>query len=442
MNDSLILIISVFTSLILGFFLGQLITGLKKKSEAARLQERLQLKEQQLTDFNKEKIELLKTQEQLQDDKEFFQSELTSRNVAFENLEHRISEKSAELEKLQEQFTKDFEIVANKILDEKSSKFTLQNKENLDTILKPLQEKINSFEKKVDDTNKESLGRHSELRQQIKGLAELNLQMSKDADNLTKALKGDTKMQGNWGELILTRVLEKSGLEKGREYTVQDSHTDENGKRFQTDVLIHLPDGKLMIIDSKVSLTAFERYVSETEDSLKSSFLKQHILSVKNHINTLSAKNYQALLEESPDTVFMFIPIEPAFAIASANAPQLYEEAFTKNVIIVTPSTLLAALKLVENLWQNDRQRRNAIEIATQAGRLYDSFTLLTEELLKVGTQLGTVQNTYERTMTKLTGKGNLINRVERLKKLGANASKNLDQKLLNSAAEDDRIDG
>ncbi|RXG15648.1 DNA recombination protein RmuC [Leeuwenhoekiella aestuarii] len=441
MNDSLILIISIIVCLGIGFFLGQLITGLKRKSETARLHERLQLKEQQLEGFEKEKADLLKKQEQLQDDKEFFQNELTSRNVAFENLEHRISEKSAELEKLQEKFTKDFEIVANKILEEKSSKFTFQNKENLNLILKPLQEKINSFEKKVEDTNKESLGRHSELRQQIKGLAELNLQMSKDAENLTNALKGDTKMQGNWGELILTRVLEKSGLEKDREYTLQDSHTDETGKRFQTDVLIHLPDGKKMIVDSKVSLTAFERYVSETEDNLKNTFLKQHILSVKNHISTLSSKNYQALLEESPDTIFMFIPIEPAFAIASAHAPQLYEEAFSKNVIIVTPSTLLAALKLVENLWQNDRQKKNAIEIATQAGRLYDSFTLLTDELIKVGTQLGTVQNTYDRTMTKLTGKGNLINRVERLKKLGAKTSKDIDQKLLNSATEDDSIE-
>ena len=245
-------------------------------------------------------------------------------------------------------------------------------------------------------------------------------------------------MQGNWGELILTRILEKSGLEKNREYTIQDSHLDEQGKRLQTDVLIHLPDGKKMIIDSKVSLTAFERYVSETEETQKAVYLKQHIASVKQHVATLSAKNYQLLLEESPDTVFMFIPIEPAFALASAHHPQLYEEAFNKNVIIVTPSTLLAALRLVENLWQNDRQKKNAIEIATHAGRLYDSFTLLTEELTKIGLQLDTVRNTYDRSMVKLTGKGNLINRVEKLKKLGAITSKQLDQKLLKSAEEDD----
>ncbi|RXG23787.1 DNA recombination protein RmuC [Leeuwenhoekiella aequorea] len=434
MNESLLFLGIGLGCLLLGSVLGYFIARLKNKSETGMLSERLNLKSEQLSKSeNKLKEQNLKS-EHLQQKKEFLQNELTSTTVAYENLEQRIEEKTAELEQLQQKFTKDFEIVASKILDEKSSKFTLQNKENLDLILKPLHERINSFEKKVEDTNKESLGRHSELRQQIKGLADLNLQMSKDADNLTKALKGDSKIQGNWGELILTRVLEKSGLELGREYTIQDSHLTPEGKRLQTDVLIHLPDGKKMIIDSKVSLTAFERFVSEEDSTLKSSYLKQHIISIKKHIETLSTKNYYTLLEESPDTVFMFIPIEPAFAIASANEPQLYEDAFTKNVIIVTPSTLLAALKLVENLWQNDRQKRNAIEIATQAGKLYDAFTLLTDELVKIGNQLGTVSTTYERTMTKLTGRGNLITRVEKLRSLGAKATKQLDSNLIRRA--------
>ncbi|MEZ7495397.1 DNA recombination protein RmuC [Leeuwenhoekiella aequorea] len=434
MNESLLFLGIGLGCLLLGSVLGYFIARLKNKSETGMLTERLNLKSEQLFQSeNKLKEQNLKN-EHLQQKKEFLQNELTSTTVAYENLEQRIEEKTAELEQLQQKFTKDFEIVASKILDEKSSKFTLQNKENLDLILKPLHERINSFEKKVEDTNKESLGRHSELRQQIKGLADLNLQMSKDADNLTKALKGDSKIQGNWGELILTRVLEKSGLEYGREYTIQDSHLTPEGKRLQTDVLIHLPDGKKMIIDSKVSLTAFERFVSEEDSALKSSYLKQHIISIKKHIETLSRKNYYTLLEESPDTVFMFIPIEPAFAIASANEPQLYEDAFTKNVIIVTPSTLLAALKLVENLWQNDRQKRNAIEIATQAGKLYDAFTLLTDELIKIGNQLGTVSATYERTMTKLTGRGNLITRVEKLRSLGAKATKQLDSNLVKRA--------
>jgi len=434
MNESLLFLGIGLGCLLLGSVLGYFIARLKNKSETGMLSERLNLKSEQLSQSENKLKEQNHKSEHLQQKKEFLQNELTSTTVAYENLEQRIEEKTAELEQLQQKFTKDFEIVASKILDEKSSKFTLQNKENLDLILKPLHERINSFEKKVEDTNKESLGRHSELRQQIKGLADLNLQMSKDADNLTKALKGDSKIQGNWGELILTRVLEKSGLELGREYTIQDSHLTPEGKRLQTDVLIHLPDGKKMIIDSKVSLTAFERFVSEEDSTLKSSYLKQHIVSIKKHIETLSTKNYYTLLEESPDTVFMFIPIEPAFAIASANEPQLYEDAFTKNVIIVTPSTLLAALKLVENLWQNDRQKRNAIEIATQAGKLYDAFTLLTDELVKIGNQLGTVSTTYERTMTKLTGRGNLITRVEKLRSLGAKATKQLDSNLVRRA--------
>ncbi|PHS01554.1 MAG: DNA recombination protein RmuC [Leeuwenhoekiella sp.] len=437
MDQTLLLILALLAGLLTGAVIAYLITSLRKNARYAQVSERLSNAEMQRGQLLKQEAALQQKIDQLQEDKEFYQNELTARNTAFEHLEERIREKTGELEQLQEKFTKDFELVANKLLDEKSSKFTLQNKENLDTILKPLQEKINSFEKKVEETNKESLGRHSELREQIKGLAALNLQMSKDADNLTKALKGDAKMQGNWGELILTRILEKSGLENGREYSLQDAHTDENGKRLVTDVLIHLPDGKKMIIDSKVSLVAFERYVSETDEALRATYLKQHIQSVKNHINTLASKKYEQLVAQSPDTVFLFVPIEPAFALASAHEPRLYEEAFTKNVIIVTPSTLLAALKLVENLWQNDRQKRNAIEIATQAGRLYDSFTLLTEELAKIGSQLGTVQNTWERTMTKLTGKGNLVNRVEKLRKLGAKTGKQLDQKLLNSASDD-----
>lgn len=437
MDQLLPILIALLAGLLVGAVIAYLLTSLRKNARYAQTAERLSNAETQREQLLKQEATLNQKIEQLQEDKEFYQNELTARNTAFEHLEERIREKTGELEQLQEKFTKDFELVANRLLDEKSSKFTLQNKENLDTILKPLQEKINSFEKKVEDTNKESLGRHSELREQIRGLAALNLQMSKDADNLTKALKGDTKMQGNWGELILTRILEKSGLEKDREYTLQDTHTNEDGKRLVTDVLIHLPDGKKMIIDSKVSLVAFERYVSETDESLKAGYLKQHILSVKNHINTLASKKYEQVVNQSPDTVFLFVPIEPAFALASAQEPRLYEEAFTKNVIIVTPSTLLAALKLVENLWQNDRQKRNAIEISTQAGRLYDSFTLLTEELTKIGSQLGTVQNSWERTMTKLTGKGNLINRVEKLKKLGASTGKQIDQKLLDTAQDD-----
>lgn len=438
MNEVIIAIISILIGGGIGTYLGITISKLKSKGDISTLEERQNLLQQNILDLKETIQRIEEDRESIRAEKDHLNSELTRKQTEFENLQQKNQEQKQEVEKLQEKFTKEFENLANKILDEKSSKFTKQNKEHLEVLLNPLQEKIKGFEKRVEDTNKESIGRHSELKEQIKTLAELNQQMSKDADNLTKALKGDSKMQGNWGELILTRILEKSGLEKDREYTVQDSHSTEDGKRLQTDVLIHLPDGKKMIIDSKVSLVHFERFVSEEDEEQKQVHLKQHIASIKRHVEQLSAKNYQYLIEESPDTVFMFIPIEPAFAIASAHEPNLYEQAFDRQVIIVTPATLLAALRLVDNLWQNDRQRQNALEIATEAGNLYDSFTNLTDELIKVGKQIGTVQTSYEGAMKKLTGRGNLIKRVEKLKKLGAKASKNLNENLLKRAEEDD----
>ena len=277
------------------------------------------------------------------------------------------------------------------------------------------------------------------LRQQIIGLKELNEQMSKEATNLTKALKGDSKLQGNWGELVLERVLEKSGLEKDREYFVQNSFTNQDGKRVLPDVVLHLPDNKKMIIDSKVSLVAYERFVSEEDEDKRPSFLKEHINSLKKHIDQLSAKNYQDIYEiESPDFVLLFIPIEPAFAIALNQENNLYNWAFEKNIVIVTPTTLLATLRTIDSMWNNEKQQQNALEIATQAGRLYDQFVNLTEDLLKVGNQLNTVKGSYDSTMVKLTGKGNLISRVEKLKKLGSKASKHLNEKLLKKADEND----
>lgn len=438
MNETLLYIIIAIVAISIGFLLGNYIQNLKTKSSQSKLEEenrQLDLLKVRLENRN---LTLENEREELRKEKEGLGNQIVRYQADLENLQAKNNEQKEEVEKLQEKFTKEFENLANKILDEKSEKFTKSNKENIENILNPLKEKIKTFEDKVDKTHKDNIDYHSALRQQIIGLKELNNQMSKEANNLTRALKGDSKTQGNWGELILTRVLEKSGLIEGREYTLQDSVKSEDGQRFQTDVLIHLPDGKKMIIDSKVSIRAFERFVSEEDETLKEQYLKQHINAIKNHIDTLSNKNYQGLLDESPDTIFMFIPIEPAFAIASSSVPNLYEDAFVKQVIIVTPSTLLAALRLVDNLWKNDRQKNNALEIAKLAGSLYDSFTNLTDELLKVGTQIGTVQKTYESAMKKLTGRQNLINKVEKLKNLGAKTSKNIDRKLLKRAQEDD----
>src|SRR5690606_15759581 len=252
--------------------------------------------------------------------------------------------------------------------EEKTQKFTEQNKENIKNILTPLQEKIQLFEKKVEDTHKESIDYHAALRQQILGLRDMNEQMSRETLNLTRALKGDTKMQGNWGELILERVLEKSGLEKGREYYVQQSHVTEEGNRIQPDVVINLPDGKKMIVDSKVSLVAYERYINEEDDVLKAAHLKEHCNSIRRHVDQLSDKNYHDLYKiESPDFVLLFIPMEPAFACALNEDASLYNKAFERNIVIVTPSTLLATLRTIDSMWTNQKQQENAYEIARQA---------------------------------------------------------------------------
>ncbi|GGD99210.1 DNA recombination protein RmuC [Planktosalinus lacus] len=439
MDSTLTILLLSILFLAIGIALGVFINNLKQKAGVSSLEERLRSQAE-----NEDKLlgrisELEQDREAIRSEKDQLALELTRRNADFDNLKQRNDEQKAEVEKLQERFQKEFENLANKILDEKSTKFTTQNKENIDAILKPLQEKIQHFEKRVEETNKEDINRTADLRQQIIGLKELNEQMSKETTNLTKALKGDTKMQGNWGELVLERVLERSGLKKDSEYFVQQSFTTEEGRRVMPDVIIHLPGDKKLVVDSKVSLVAYERYINEVEDTEKPQHLKNHLLSIRKRVSELGEKNYHQLYEmESPDFVLLFIPIESAFAIASMEYPALYSDAFEKNIIIVTPTTLLAVLKTIDSMWQNEKQKENAIEIATQAGRLYDSFVTLTDELIKVGNQIGTVQKSYENAMVKLTGKGNLIKRVENLKKLGAKASKQQNEKLLKRASEDE----
>lgn len=439
MNNNIILIIAILFSATTGAYLGMLFNKLKSKSVQSTLEERQNQLNITINELKQNVDKIEKEREDIRREKEFLNSELSRKQADFENLNLKNEEQKAEVEKLQEKFTKEFENLANKILDEKSSKFTLQNKENIDAILKPLQDKIQNFEKRVEETNKEDISRTADLRREIIGLKDLNEQMSKETTNLTKALKGDTKMQGNWGEMILERVLERSGLKKDSEYFVQQSFTSDDGRRVMPDVVIHLPGDKKLVVDSKVSLIAYERYVNETDDSEKPFHLKNHLISVRKRVNELGEKNYHQLYEmESPDFVLLFIPIESAFAIASMEYPALYSDAFEKNIIIVTPTTLLAVMKTIDSMWQNERQKANAIEIATQAGRLYDSFVNLTDELVKVGNQIGTVQKSYENAMVKLTGKGNLIKRVENLKALGAKASKEQNDKLLKRAEDAD----
>ena len=443
MSTMLPFLMLFIVALAIGVFIGKLLFSAKSQSEKSFLEERLNnLKEQyqiEKSDWDTKLQQVIEEKETIRNEKESINIQLTKKEVDFENLWQRNKEQKEEVEKLQEKFTKEFENLANKILDEKSNKFTEQNKENMKNILSPLQEKIQLFEKKVDDTHKESIDYHAALRQQILGLRDMNIQMSKETLNLTKALKGDSKMQGNWGELILERVLEKSGLEKDREYFVQQSHTNAEGNRVFPDVVINLPDGKKMIVDSKVSLTAYEKFINEEDDSLKNGFLKEHVSSIKRHVEQLGDKNYQDLYQmESPDFVLLFIPMEPAFAMALNEDTTLYNKAFEKNIVIVTPSTLLATLRTIDSMWANQKQQENAFEIARQAGALYDKFEGFVADLIKVGKKIEESKVEYQGAMNKLVdGKGNLITSVEKLKKMGAKAKKTLPENILNRAEKD-----
>jgi DNA recombination protein RmuC len=350
----------------------------------------------------------------------------------YKNLQEKLNTQKEDIQKLQEKFSIEFKNLANEILEEKSRKFTDQNKVNIGEILNPLKEKISEFEKKVEETNKESINRNAALKQELKTLSDLNQKITRDAENLTKALKGESKTQGNWGEFILESILEKSGLVKGREYQVQESFNSADG-RLQPDVIINLPEDKNVIIDAKLSLVAYERYMSTEDETEKQRFLKEHIASVRKHVKDLSSKNYQQLYNVSGlDFVLLFMPVEPAFGLAIQYDDQLFMEAYEKNIVIVSPSTLIATLRTIASIWRQEHQNRNAIEIARQSGSLYDKFKSFTDDLIKVGDGINTTRKNYELAMNKLTeGKDNLIRKTERLKELGAKASKAIDQRLL-----------
>lgn len=453
MNETYIYIGLGMSCLTVGYFLGGYIQKLKIASLQSTLMERerqlrsaLSALEQQLSQLKAEQNEWRahsdSEKNQLRSEKELLGRQVVRYRADLENLQSKNREQKEEVEKIQEKFTKEFENLANKILDEKSNKFTEQNSTNIKNILGPLQEKIILFEKRVTDSQKENVGIHSALKEQLTNLQVQNLKITQEAENLTKALKGDSKVQGNWGELVLERVLEKSGLEKDREYTVQQSFTREDGSKVVPDIIINLPDGKKMVVDSKVSLTDYERYINAEEGS-KEKFLKDHVGSLHRHVDQLSAKRYEDLYAmESPDFVLMFVPIEPAFALAINKDNLLYNKAFEKNIIIVTPSTLLATLRIIDTMWNNEKQQRNAIEIARQAGALYDKFEGFVTDLGKVGKKMDEAKSEYKVAMNKLVeGRGNILISIERLKKMGAKTKKAIPESILQRARDNEGED-
>ena len=430
----------------IGILIGQKMAVAKSSGKVQSLEQEVAFKQQKIDDLDKEK-QVIKEQsdrqlEQVQQDKESLREQkeklaLQVNSLQSDNhhLNEKLTEQKKELTDLQEKFSKEFENLANKILDQKSEKFTNLNKENIEQILDPLKEKISNFEQKVDKNNQDFIAKNSQLGQQLKELHEQNVKVSEEANNLTRALKGDKKAQGNWGELILERVLEQSGLEKGREYHTQVAQVDDSGKKLVPDVIVSLPNEKKMVIDSKVSLSAYEKYTNAEDKAEKKSYLKQHVLAMKSHIDQLSAKNYQQFGEaQSPDFVLMFIPIEPALYVAQNEDSNFFYTAFKKNILMVSPTTLLSTLRTVDMVWKNEKQQQNANEIAKHAGGLYDKFANLTGELEKLGRSMKTSKTAYEDAMRKLTGQQNLVKDVEKLRELGADSTKRIDTKWIKKA--------
>lgn len=447
----------LFASLILilglgiGFLVGKYVSSFSKSAEKQLLEEQNSVLNTQLSalkvqiESQKEeyKFQLSKIENEreiIRDQKDNIQNQLTKTQTEFDNLQKKQASQKEEIENLQVKFTKEFENLANKILDQKSQKFTLSNKENIEQILNPLKLKIKEFEDKVDQTHKENIGIHSSLKQQIVDLKDLNRQMSKETLNLTKALKGDSKTQGDWGETQLETILEKSNLVNNIHYTKQGSYRDDEGKLKKPDFVINLPENRNLIIDSKVSLTAYEKYFSEENEEHRKLHLQKHIESIRKHIKELSSKRYEQLYGiNSPDYVLMFVPTEPALILALTHYNNLYLEALDRNIVLVSSSTLLATLSTVASIWQQENQKRNVLEIARQAGALYNKFEGLLKDLINVGNKLDNAKTSYSDAMNKLSsGRGNLIISVEKLKKLGAKTEKSLPSKLIDRASQDE----
>ncbi|MGC8119452.1 DNA recombination protein RmuC [Marinobacter sp. VGCF2001] len=365
--------------------------------------------------------------------------ELREQQVTLEKEQRNAAEKLELLERNRDALKQEFENLANRIFEQKSERFSQQTRTSLDSLLNPFRDQLQDFRKRVEDVYTTETRDRQALRSEIKSLQELNRQITEEAANLTRALKGDKKIQGNWGELILERVLERSGLRKGVEYETQGSYRGEDNQLLRPDVIVHLPDQRNLVIDSKVSLVAYQQWVTADEDGEREEALKQHIEAVRNHIRTLSEKDYSQLNGlHSPDFVLLFMPIEPAFVAAFQQDENLFAEAFERKIIVVTPTTLLATLRTIENIWRYERQSQNARRIAERASAVYDKLRVFVEAMEKLGSQLHTAQGTYDSAMNTLTrGRGNLISQANRFVELGVRVKKELPKSIVDQAEVD-----
>lgn len=381
----------------------------------------------------REKEELLHQIQQLRQENALQGQRLARDEADFANLQEKLQVQKKEMEQMQQKFTTEFENIASKILKQNTQDFSATNHKSITEMLLPLKEKIQLFEKKVEDTYEKGLKDQTDLKAELKKLQDLNLRISDEANNLTRALKGDVKKQGNWGEVILERILERSGLTEGREYLRQESIVAENGQRYQPDIVIQLPDQKHIVVDSKVSLVAYERLVNAGNETERQAFVKEHLISVRSHIKLLSEKHYQhSPLFNSPDFVLLFIPIESSFSLAVQEDQELFTYAWDNKVVIVSPSTLLATLRTIASIWQQENQTRNSIEIARQSGALYDKFVAFITDMETMGRSLDSARKSYDQAVNKLyVGNGNLVRRAENIRKLGAKTSKELPGEMI-----------
>jgi len=451
-------LVSIFVALMLGLLVGAgaiwlvlreriATAGMFAKGESqveiARLNERLIASQEAANRLARDKEILAALRDQLASEQQRLSNQVAELTTNLESERTQNVDKIALLKNAEEQLSNRFKTLASEILEDKSRRFTEQNQTSLNQLLEPLKVKITEFQGKVQEVYVQEGKDRSALAEQVKQLMSLNNQLSKDAHNLTSALKGQAKAQGNWGELILERVLEASGLRKGHEYDVQESHTRADGSRAQPDVVVHLPEDRHLIIDAKVSLTAYEEHANAETDHQRDAALKRHLDSVRAHIRELSEKNYQQLYGlQSLDFVLMFIPVEPAFMLAISHDSDLWQDAWKKNVLLVSPSTLLFVVRTVAHLWRQEQQSRNAQEIASQGGKLYDKLVGFVEDLENLGAKLKQAQSAYDGAFNKFSGgRGNVIRQAEQLKNLGVKPSKHLPQKLINSTLDEFPVD-
>jgi len=421
-------ILFLLSGLGLGLFLSYILLSQRFMRHKFELEKEKSLWAERSQVLLKEKEVLTLQIQQLRSEHSIQSQQLARAEADFSHLQEKLQLQKKEMENLQQKFTVEFENIASKILKQNTIDFSAAHQKDIAELLTPLKDKIQTFEKKVEDTYEKGLKDQTDLKAELKKLHDLNLKISDEANNLTKALKGDVKKQGNWGEVILERILERSGLTEGREYQKQESTLSENGQRFQPDVVIHLPDSKHIVVDSKVSLVAYERLVNADQEKDRTAFVKEHLLSVRSHIKNLSEKHYQHSPNfNSPDFVLLFIPIESSFSIAVQKDQDLFSYAWDNKVVIVSPSTLLATLRTIASIWQQENQTRNALEIARQSGALYDKFVAFVADMESIGKSLDNTRKTYDSAVNKLySGSGNLIRRAENIRKLGAKTSKSL----------------